>query len=302
MARAIEFKSEVLQGRNFSFIGESMADTAEWIKTYGMNTPHRVLPATLRDMANGDTSHVARADKLLEQVNAITLTADCTPYVERVVAGGLADVPAFLSGSPVAMRQRRKREAAKPLTMVVDISTSGSVSDAGIQRRGVAILALIQKLTQAGHPITLHIAEASGIAGGAFPYNGFFITRLDTAPLDLARLCWGLCSPDLARRIAFSAELRLVPGNDGSGIGWPRLKGGSGIGGGWTDIGAQNNFPAQRQVWADILGEPANSIMVVPPVFGGNPDHYPYLRDDKGAAEWVTEQYAKAVALAQELN
>lgn len=302
MARAIEFKSEVLQGRNFAFVGESIADTTAWVKANAMGTPHRVTPKVLEGLANGDTRHVARADKLLEQVATYTLTADCQAAVERVVAGGLADVPAFLSGSPVAMRQRRRREAPKPLTMVVDISTSGSVSDDGILRRGVAVLALIQKLMQSGHPITLHIAEASGIAGGTMPYNGFYITRLDTAPLDLARLCWALTTPDMARVIGFSCELRLVPGNDDAGIGWPRLKDGTGVGGGWTNVGGANDFPAQRQVWADILGEPVNSIMVVPPVFGASPEHYPFLRDDKGAAQWVTEQYAKAVALAQELN
>lgn len=299
MPRMIEFKSDVLQGRNHAFIGESVDDCARWMRTGGANTPHRPSARTWEGLANGDTSRVARADKLLEQVATITLTSDNLPAIERVVSGGLADVPAYLSGSPVAMRQRRKREAPKPLTMVVDISTSASVSDAGIERRGVAVLALIQKLMQSGHPVTLYIAEASGLAGGmSYSYNGFFVTRLDTAPLDLARLCWALTTPDMARVVGFTAECRLVPGSDGAGIGWPKLTGGRS----WTNTGGRNDFPAQRQVWADILGEPVNSIMVVPPVFGSNPADYPFLSGDTGAAQWVSEQYAKAVALAQELN
>jgi hypothetical protein len=123
------------------------------------------------------------------------------------VVGGLPNVPAYLAGHPLSMR-RRVRVAVEraPLGVLVDLTTSAGVSRETIRKRGALVLALVRMLS-VSRPVTLHVCV--GLAAGAAgreddQQDAVFVScAVDTAPLDLARAGYLLCSPDW-RMWAFS--------------------------------------------------------------------------------------------------
>lgn len=232
----------------------------------------------------GDTSRVKRSDETLDRIEVIEQLADCLPQTERAVAGGLADVPAYLMGSPVAMRRRRKQEAHRPLIIVVDAVTSGGIDWRLIERRGVAVLALLRKLEATGHPVTLHIGAAMQCHGQPTTFN---VARMDSQPIDLARACWVLCDADMQRDVFFKAGWQTTSGKTSDyGISWP-----------YHDF-AWNRSLAQHSVaWGQVIGETADSVLVVPPVFLDEARHF---ATDETAAAWVNMRYAEIVNRTQE--
>lgn len=181
---------------NLSFYGADRADTL-----------HRALL--------GDVARVAASDALLDRMeNAVGFEARRWRTVD-CVAGGSPNVPAFLAGSPMSMRRRvRTMDTAAPLTIAVEMTVSANAKPAEIARRGAAALALA-RIAAAARPVTLWAFYGAQNYG----QNAAFAVRIETAPLDLARAAWLLCSPEACRRAALSTC--CVVG------GWPAEGGGA---------------------------------------------------------------------------
>lgn len=235
----------------------------------------------LKGLHTGDDSLVERSSRLLDKIEAEAPLDLIVPYTERAMCGGLADVPAYLSGSPVAMRMRRKREAPRPLTIVVDVTSASMYGNEVLERRGVAVLALLRKLEASGVAVTLYVVEAPG---GVYGNQGFAYVKMDTQPLDLTRSCWALASADFSRECGYSA-CRTVAREDWRGFPWGGVN--------WFD-----NLAEQARTHGAALGLDPESLLVMGPLRGGF-EGAPFQSDTE-AAEWVAAEYMRAMQMQEE--
>jgi hypothetical protein len=239
---------------------------------------HKVTPQTFKGVTQGDTGLVPRSDKLLDRIETIEKLSENKPRMQNNVVGSLVNVPAYLQGSPMAMRMRRKRDEKAPITICVDTTTSAGISAAIIERRGVAVLALLRKLEAAGHAVTLYVT--SGLA----PYGDtiFLCAKLDTGPIDLARACWILAKEAMQRQVMFETGCDATGHRRGM-IDWP-----------FRNHGWNTDIEAQQEVYAQLLSIPRESVLIVPPVYLNEANHF---KHDNNAAEWVNVRYKEASEL-----
>lgn len=164
-------------------------------KFYGANRAD-----TLARAMGGDSRLVTQSDAMLDRMESTVGFEARRWRAVDCVAGGAPNVAAFLAGSPMAMRRRvRVLGAAAPLTIAVEMTVSADAKPAEIARRGAAALALA-RIAAASRPVTLwgfYGAQENG------PHAAFAV-RIETAPLDLARAAWLLCSTEACRRAALS--------------------------------------------------------------------------------------------------
>lgn len=164
---------------------------------------------TLARAQSGDLSRVALSDAMLDRMEtAVGFEARRWRAVD-CVAGGAPNIAAFLAGSPLSMRRRvRTMDVAAPLTIAVEMTVSANVTAENIARRGAAALALA-RIAAASRPVTLWAVYGCQSEG----QHAAFAVRIETAPLDVSRAAWLLCSPEACRRAAFSICAVLA--------GWP---------------------------------------------------------------------------------
>jgi hypothetical protein len=151
---------------------------------------------------HGDLSAAEKADKLLDKFNAdLDFHTFAWKSVDSV-AGGAVNIGAYCAGSPLCMRQRRRvaLETA-PLSIVVDICASSSVDSEAIETRGVAVLALLQRLSNV-RPVQLFIASAHRSPAGG---NVGILIKMET-PIDLATVGNAMASTGFMRHLCFGAE------------------------------------------------------------------------------------------------
>lgn len=151
----------------------------------------------------GDMSAAAASDSLLETLEAMFPAPTASRRMIDDVAGSVANVQAFIAGTPLTMRRRARQESEfAPLAVVVDCGASAGVSADDMMKRGTAILALVRALA-ARRPIELW--AGASLACGSNQKDAMHVYfRIDTAPLDLARAAFLLTSPAVLRRIAFA--------------------------------------------------------------------------------------------------
>jgi hypothetical protein len=268
-------------------------DTVGALAAYCKENPcsaHSVSGDTRRFAASGDLSRVSASDAFLSRLEAASLEAVTRHELVSSVSGGFPDVPAYLAGVPHNMRRRVPRAAPAPITIVADIATSWSTSADIIERRGAATLALLRRLEMTGHAVEIYAGYAARHAGNKKNEGRVVIcTRIESAPLDLARAAWMLGSPEMQRELCFTAG-RAIAGGEYSGlIDWPyehkrwcRPE---------TDDLHRETF---RQA---IGGGPEQRLIVIPPASAYTSEFFG--SDDKALA-WIERAYSSAVALVSE--
>ena len=159
------------------------------------------LAGAARVAREGDLKRVAKSDSLLARFERFSFSRAGKAW-RRDVCGNVPNVPAVLAGAPATMRRRVKLHAdAAPIAIIVDLTTSGSIEADAIEKRGAAILALTRVLA-ARRPVELW---AGAIVGADSDQNGVaMFTRIDTAPLDLARAAFAMISPAFTRQMLYS--------------------------------------------------------------------------------------------------
>lgn len=153
-----------------------------------------------RFLTEGDESRVAASDvfmaKLEDKFEFLTgrfRTVDA-------IAGGCPNVAAYLAGAPMAMRRRQRvADDLAPLTIVADCSSSSGISGKDMEKRGAAVLALV-RLLSARRPVNLYAGVTAGNSGTGIVAT---MTRIETAPLDLARAAFMLSHQGAARGIGY---------------------------------------------------------------------------------------------------
>lgn len=118
------------------------------------------------------------------------------------VAGAFVNVPEYLMGQPMHMRRRMHVEAdVAPVRVVIETLVSAGVTQAQLARRGAAVSALVMRLGEI-RPVELWAAW------GMKPTNQDTVVgrvRIDTAPLNVGRLCAVMNSASFCRSLTFAA-------------------------------------------------------------------------------------------------
>lgn len=270
---------------------DSLTDMADWIVS--RRTARTFHPSgwgssdeARRKLMTGDTALVPASDKMLEMIEAASPNAMAATETIRTVTGGLADVPAYLAGSPMNMRLRRKRETLAPLTIVVNVSSSAAIDNKMLARRGAATLALLRKLEGAGHPVELWIMHAVAGSSRADPGAHSYV-KMETRPLDLARTAWALGSSEFSRECIYSVNCTLD--NDPGLSPWP-----------WGEKDWASKPDMQKATTAAGMNLDPSKLLYLPMLYSvalGKP-----FADDKAAVAWVNATYAEAIALADDLQ
>ena len=167
---------------------------------------------------------MARSDEFLTRFEALHLVSRRWRTV-AAVAGGVPCVPAALAGHPLAMRQRQRISSDQaPLAIIVDIASSAGIDSDNLEKRGAAILALV-RLLSAARPVSLYVGVSvtAGHLTGAERFDTCHIfTRMDTAPLDLARAAHMLCHTSTARSLYYGAAYEVTGAPvDTQNLHWP---------------------------------------------------------------------------------
>lgn len=242
------------------------ADGGDW---YGA-TPAE----TLARADAGNDRLTAPCDRLLDRMETVDFATSRFATV-AAVAGGAPCVPAYLAGSPMAMRRRvRVADDLAPLAVVVDMGVSASVTHPTIQRRGAAALALV-RLLAATRPVSLWVVTGQIVDKHDAARDAAFAVRLDTAPLDVARAAWLLAAPEAFRRAGFAACHAIAGLPDKTDVNW-----------------LQDNYkrhPELLRACAPALTGCADFLLVPSLITAGETQ----FDSDERAAAWVQAQLDK---------
>lgn len=213
-----------------------------------------------RNLLVGKLESVPKASALLDKLAEHSIELEQTVW-EPSVAGAFPLVPAFLSGQPETMlRPVPTATDRSPVRIYASVCCSGGVDAAGLEKRGVAILALCQKLG-AVRPIELFVYADMGGPGHAF----MPCIKVETSPLDLATATFALTSAGFLRQLCF---------------GWASQYGWSGN---WAWGDAPTSANSQRRS-REALGLSETDLLIP----GG------FLTDPliKRPVEWINEKVA----------
>jgi hypothetical protein len=168
----------------------------------------------LEQVRSGDLSGVAASEQLLDKLEAEQFVSPV--WRNRLdVVGGSPCVPAFLAGHPMAMRRRERVMTEQgPLTIIVSMTLSAMIDVETMRQRGATLLALV-RLLSANRPVEIWTAVCLGSTGR----GSHVLTKLDTAPLDLARAAHMLTDPCVTRGLGYASCGHIAQG--GYMGGWP---------------------------------------------------------------------------------
>lgn len=162
---------------------------------------------------------VPDAQKLLSKLEA-SISIESIAY-ESSVAGCFPVVAEYLAGEPECMLEPTPvNSEMAPLAIYIDLTTSYNVTSQQFHKRGVAVLALAMLLSQI-RPISLHVCTVMHGKRKGDDSVSLVTSRIETAPLDLARAAYALTDVAVARRLFYAVAEKL---HDFNGM-WPELKG-----------------------------------------------------------------------------
>lgn len=200
-----------------------------------------------RFIETGDDSAVSASDKMIAEMEEHLDELASTYKIVADVAGGAPNVAAFLAGDPLNMRRRKRvLSPLAPLTIYVDLTSSGGIPDYTLRRRGAAVLALVRVL-ETRRPINLYCGV--GLSSASSQMCATAWVRLDTAPLDITRAAHMLSHTSVSRAALYGT----VHHNEGKHCGsWP-----------WDNINKW--YRLGSQVVKEISGN--DEAVMIPPVF-----------------------------------
>lgn len=159
---------------------------------------------------SGRADLVPASDTFLTKIERLIDFASSGFESVASVAGGVPVVPSMLAGNPVHMRVRRRTVTDRnPVAIFADAWVQFGVENDMIERRGAAALALARLLAMQ-RPVKLYVTCGHGARNPII-----WTMPIETAPLDVQRAAWALCSPDVLRIHGHRLLHAHVPGDAG---------------------------------------------------------------------------------------
>jgi hypothetical protein len=170
--------------------------------------------AQRRAMGEGNPELGKLIERNLSAWNIDSLMSEGCSRWEPSRVGVMPIVPNVVAGIPETMlSQHTVHEAARhPLTVMVDVGVSASVSAAEIAQWGAAVAALVLTLQRA-RPVELFISDSLGERSGKVTAT-IPIIRIGSAPFDPAQVGFALADVSLTRRLAFAYKWIHAPDPD----------------------------------------------------------------------------------------
>jgi len=235
--------TDKMQATKTGYHGENMR---EWCG--GMNKAESLLACR-----NGDLSSVPIADEMMTQIEDTARFHTKSFRQVQDVVGGIPNVPAFLAGHPLNMRRRERTNSQyAPLVIVADLTSSGGISAKDVLKRGCAILALVRLLTDT-RPVELWAgAELDCDSKYGKGSNFAIFTKMDTAPLDLARVAHFITHASVPRAVHYAYGQHKYD----SPLRWA--------------YGNTIHYEMQRNVGAESFARvlnPGGDVLYIPPIY-----------------------------------
>jgi hypothetical protein len=121
------------------------------------------------------------------------------------VTGADYDVGEYLAGTPECWLARVPNETKPTITLMASIACSAGIPESVINAKGAAIVALVQALQSAGHPVRLWATVGYAVQGHMNTIHRALLTDDNGGALDIDRLVFALAHPASNRIISFSA-------------------------------------------------------------------------------------------------
>lgn len=170
---------------------------------------------SLRFCQTGDTSRVAAAEAMLDEVAQKADLSTLRREWMMDVAGSSPSVPDFLTGVPECMRRMHYTQSERaPIRVFVCTTSSCGTDFASLNRRGCAILALAIALSNT-RPVELWTFTA--LSGGSRG-DAVVKVKIQTSPLALSEACFALTSAGFDRNLTHA----MARQHGQSSCGWAR--------------------------------------------------------------------------------
>jgi hypothetical protein len=171
------------------------------------------------NLLQGDTTNLDAAMAIIDKMQDAQLFSEGMPVYAPSVVGAFPNVPAFMMGHPMDMfsKQMSQTDALNtPLTIYIETTVSGGVSVKDLRSRGVAALAFALAMNNI-RPVEIYTVSGGLPSGGK---TSIVVTRIASAPMDIARAVFMLTDEAFARKITFAAMCNMS-GVDTGYISWP---------------------------------------------------------------------------------
>jgi hypothetical protein len=167
-----------------------------------------------------------KVDNLLADLEPRLADAFGEYYVTRHdVAGSFVDVGAFVTGEPECMVEfvpEPDSRMGRVIKVVVAGTASAFVDPDDIQRRGIAVLALVDVIHKMG--LGIELWWDSTVTGTGGDYSTAVKLHDSSEPLDINTVMFALAHPSMLRRLQFSVQEQSIKAKAqgvGSGYGTP---------------------------------------------------------------------------------
>jgi hypothetical protein len=232
--------------------------------------------AYLQAGAQANSREMRAAVALLDKIDSSAHNRHRDTWQAREF-GGYAVVPEYLAGMPMNMRHREPDESdVSPIKIYLEPVVSAGVDETELLRRGAAIAALAQRMSEE-RPTELHVAAAlGGGQAGAIIYD----IRLDTCPINLAQAVAVFATPQFARKFSFNLADAIAGTN--------RC-----FNGGWGFAHPDASRSRERSLRKALDCQPQDIVLV-----GGYLDDAKLMRENP--VEWVNRQLEKQRNLSDE--
>lgn len=171
----------------------------------------------INKLITGDTTCLAQAQKIIDQMQDQQIFSTSMLALKNDVVGFIPNVGNALMGVPDDMYNIAYNEdesITSPIRIFVETTVSAGVGHKELVNRGVAILAFVLAMN------VIRPIEIYAVSAGRASKNTIIVTKIISAPMDLARATWMLTSEGYARMIAFAAMCKACDQDHYSYIGW----------------------------------------------------------------------------------
>ena len=192
------------EGKGGSRLGSRSSDNANCGGTFNQ--------AMERATGKGYAEVLPEVERVAGRVSDQVFTSRLESTFQAVhdVAGSEVDIDRFLDGTPECMIESepvRIARQGRAVRVAVNVSASWCTDEAVIRRRGAAVLALLDVLRRAQHPVEVWavVQVRAQKSDGAVGVTSVLVQRADE-PVDEGRLAFALAHPGFLRRLWFACE------------------------------------------------------------------------------------------------
>lgn len=146
------------------------------------------------------------AQRVAAQVVTERLATTFEPF--RDVTGSQIDIATFLAGEPECMIEAapiRHASRGRAVRIAVPVGYLADVDASLVLQRGAAVMALIEALAIAQHPLEVWATSRRTSKSGKASTACAVLVQPANAPMDAGRVMFALAHPAMLRRLIFSA-------------------------------------------------------------------------------------------------